>query len=1059
MFRASKLLQSHYESYTLEQLFIEITNNYSVDETAYLKELLTLVAAEKHDFEPISEIAKKLINRARNVQQSRFIQGIDAFLQQYNLSTQEGIVLMCLAEALLRIPDTYTADALIEDKFSGAQWDKYINKSDSLLVNASTWGLLLTGKLVTLDKPAQDASENLLNQLINRVGEPVIRKAMYSAMKLMGKQFVLGRTIDEAIENSAANQKNGYCHSYDMLGEAAITEKDAAKYYQEYANAIKELGKQASPDNPKLTASISIKLSALHPRYEAVNQERVMTELYQTLISLVKLARTANVAISIDAEEADRLELSLVLFSKLYQAEETKGWGLLGIVVQAYSKRALPVLVWLNKLASSQGDEIPVRLVKGAYWDSEIKQAQINGEDGYPLYTRKAATDVSYLACAQFLLSQQTQGNLYPQFATHNAQTIACILNITHDRAFELQRLHGMGQALYDTFLEQYPNALVRIYAPVGQHQELLPYLVRRLLENGANSSFVHKLMDPKVDIERLIEHPIHQLNKSASLANTKIPIPNDIYGINRKNSYGLNLAIQSQRNSFLSQLNQFQTKQWHAMPLVGDAEYSGEVQNILSPYDTNKRVGQVNNASQEAIEQALQLANNAVISWGEIPVCERADKLNKLADLLEENRSELIALCTQEAGKTIQDGIDEVREAVDFCRYYANAAEALMSQAKVMAGPTGETNHLYLQGRGIFICISPWNFPLAIFLGQITAALAAGNCVIAKPAQQTPLIGFRAIELAHEAGIPKDVLQFLPGDGEVGANLTQDERIAGVCFTGSTQTAKHINLTLAQRQGPIIPIIAETGGQNAMLVDSTCLPEQLVTDIIDSAFTSAGQRCSALRVLYLQTEIADAVIELLVGAMAQLTIGDPNKLNTDSGPVIDAQAKHKLIQHINDITKEAKLIYSCELPVACEQGYFVPPTLIELSSITQLKQENFGPILHVIRYQASELDRVIDDINGTGYGLTFGIHSRNESFAKYLAHKIKVGNVYINRNQVGAVVGVQPFGGQGLSGTGPKAGGPHYLLRFVTEKVITNNITAIGGNTSLLILNDEDDD
>lgn len=1056
MFKASEVLAGRYDSANLDELFKAISDNYIVDEEQYLSELIQLVPSSDEAIERVTRRAHELVNKVRQFDKKGLMVGIDAFLQQYSLETQEGIILMCLAEALLRIPDAATADALIEDKLSGAKWDEHMSKSDSVLVNASTWGLMLTGKIVKLDKKIDGTPSNLLSRLVNRLGEPVIRQAMMAAMKIMGKQFVLGRNMKEALKNSEDKRKLGYTHSYDMLGEAALTRKDAEKYYTDYANAITELGAQSYNENESPRPTISIKLSALHPRYEVANEDRVLTELYDTVIRLITLARGLNIGISIDAEEVDRLELSLKLFQKLFNSEAAKGWGLLGIVVQAYSKRALPVLVWLTRLAKEQGDEIPLRLVKGAYWDSELKWAQQAGEAAYPLYTRKAGTDVSYLACARYLLSDATCGAIYPQFASHNAQTVAAISDMAGDRHHEFQRLHGMGQELYDTILSEAGAKSVRIYAPIGAHKDLLPYLVRRLLENGANTSFVHKLVDPKTPIDSLVVHPLKTLTGYKTLANNRIVLPADIFGGDRKNSKGLNMNIISESEPFFAAIEQFKNTQWQAGPLVNGKTLTGEHKTIVSPYDTTQTVGQVAFADDAAIEQALASAEAAFASWARTPVETRASALQKLADLLEENREELIALCTREAGKSIQDGIDEVREAVDFCRYYAVQAKKMMAKPELLPGPTGELNELFLQGRGVFVCISPWNFPLAIFLGQVSAALAAGNTVIAKPAEQTSIIGYRAVQLAHQAGIPVEVLQFLPGTGAtVGSAITADERIGGVCFTGSTGTAKLINRTLANRDGAIIPLIAETGGQNAMVVDSTSQPEQVVNDVVSSSFTSAGQRCSALRVLFLQEDIADRVIEVLQGAMDELVIGNPSSVKTDVGPVIDATAKANLDAHIDHIKQVGKLIKQMPLPAGTENGHFVSPTAVEIDSIKVLEKEHFGPILHIIRYKAAELSQVINEINSTGFGLTLGIHSRNEGHALEVADKVNVGNVYINRNQIGAVVGVQPFGGQGLSGTGPKAGGPHYLTRFVTEKTRTNNITAIGGNATLLSLGD----
>ncbi|WP_298441486.1 bifunctional proline dehydrogenase/L-glutamate gamma-semialdehyde dehydrogenase PutA [uncultured Ferrimonas sp.] len=1052
MFQASSVLEPQSQSLTLAERFELVCANYGVDEAAYLEQLMPLVPSDNID--AITAQAHQMVADVRKFDKKGLSVGIDAFLQQYSLETQEGIILMCLAEALLRIPDPATADALIEDKLSGADWNKHLKGSDSLLVNASTWGLMLTGKIVTLDKSVDDKPAGLLGRLVNRVGEPVIRQAMYTAMKIMGRQFVLGRDINEALKHSRDNRKLGYSHSYDMLGEAALTQADADKYFADYANAITALGAQQFDPNDAPRPTISIKLSALHPRYEVANRARVLTELRDTVLQLVRQARQLDVGISIDAEEADRLELSLELFERIYRHSDCKGWGNLGLVVQAYSKRALPVLTWINTLAQEQGDLIPVRLVKGAYWDSELKWCQQAGSDAYPVFTRKAGTDVSYLACARYLLSEHTRGNIYPQFASHNAQTAATILAMAAGRDFEFQRLHGMGQELYDTLLGQHAGMKVRIYAPVGAHKDLLPYLVRRLLENGANTSFVHKLVDPNTPIDTLVAHPLPVLQGYPSLNNHKIVQPKQIFP-DRVNSRGLNLNIHSESKPFYQQLAQFAETQWQAAPVIGgQAAPQGPAVAVQSPQDLSP-VGSAHFATPAQIETALANATAAFPRWNNTPVATRASALDKLADLLEQHRVELIALCTREAGKSLQDGIDEVREAVDFCRYYAIEARKLMGEASTLPGPTGELNQLLVQGRGTFLCISPWNFPLAIFLGQVSAALAAGNCVIAKPAEQTNLVAFRATELAHQAGIPGDVLQLLPGLGrDIGPTLTSDERITGVCFTGSTATAKHINRSLAARDGAIAPLIAETGGQNAMIVDSTSLPEQVITDVVHSAFQSAGQRCSALRVLFVQEDVAPRMLSLLEGAMAQLSIGDPAQFSTDVGPVIDANAKAKLNAHIEQISQQGKLLGQTPVPSEL-RGHFVSPTAVQIDSLSQLKEEQFGPILHVISYPSGQLQQVIDQINGSGYGLTLGIHSRNEGLALQIANRANVGNAYINRNQIGAVVGVQPFGGQGLSGTGPKAGGPHYLTRFVTEKTISNNITAIGGNATLLSLGD----
>lgn len=1056
MFKASQLTHADYPLPTLAELKTLITNNYVVDEENYVKELLQLVPQQPSQIQQLSQNATELVGRVR--EQAKGGDGIDAFLQQYSLDTNEGVILMCLAETLLRIPDASTADALIKDKLSGANWQQHLKSSDSLLVNASTWGLMLTGKVFKLGgEDKKSSSIGLLDKMVNKMGEPVVRSAMYAAMKIMGKQFVLGRDMGEALKASRKQRQRGYTHSYDMLGEAAITAKDAAKYLTSYRSAIEAIGAQKFTDSHPAPPTISIKLSALHPRYDVANKDRVLSEMLDTMIELVQLARNLNVGINIDAEEADRLELSLELFEKLYQHPANRGWDGLGIVVQAYSKRALPVLMWITQLAQQQGDLIPVRLVKGAYWDSEIKLCQQLGLEGYPVFTRKASTDASYLACARFLLSKQTKNLIYPMFATHNAHTLVSIQQMADDnqRDYEFQRLHGMGDELYDTWLSENPGKNVRIYAPVGAHKDLLPYLVRRLLENGANSSFVHKLVDPKTPVSTLVDHPIDTLQKQTSLANHNIPLPRKIF-TDRANSNGLNLHIDSQHTPFIKGVKRFCGNQWQAGPLInGQSVTTGNQQQVLSPQNRQQQVGTIYWADNNSVEQALKVASDGFAPWNNTPIEQRANALDKLADLLEANSHELIAMCTLEAGKSLQDGVDEVREAVDFCRYYAQQGRSLFAPSGNLPGPTGESNELFAIGRGVFVCISPWNFPLAIFLGQVAAALITGNSVIAKPAQQTGLIAHRTVQLAFEAGIPPYALQLLPGEGSVGAALCQSETIGGVCFTGSTQTAKRINLSLAQREGPIVPLIAETGGQNAMIVDSTALPEQVVNDVIGSSFTSAGQRCSALRVLYVQEDVAERVIDLLQGAMQELTVGDPIEYKTDVGPVIDVQAQQKLKTHIQQISQQGMLLSTAPMPDQCEQGSYVQPSAIEIKHINELTEEQFGPILHLIRFKANKLDDVIAQINGTGFGLTLGIHSRNESLALAIADRINAGNIYINRNQIGAVVGVQPFGGQGLSGTGPKAGGPHYLTRFISEKTLTNNITALGGNTTLLSLGD----
>ncbi|WP_106477280.1 bifunctional proline dehydrogenase/L-glutamate gamma-semialdehyde dehydrogenase PutA [Phytohalomonas tamaricis] len=1046
----------------LDTQFKTLSEHYIVDENAYVGELVKLLDVDKRDFKRIGEKAAELVREVRAMDTA--VDSIDELLQQYSLDTQEGVLLMCLAEALLRIPDKATADALIEDKLGVADWKAHLGKSESWFVNASTWGLLTTGRVIKLDHPRDGKPANFINRLVNRMGEPVIRSAMMQAMKIMGRQFVLGRDMNEALKRSKPLFDKGYTYSYDMLGEAALTREDAKRYFNDYARAIENVGETSQRLAATTPApSISIKLSALHPRYEFARREQVLDELVGVVRELVKMARERDVALTIDAEEVDRLELSLEVFKAIYEAEESRGWGKFGLVIQAYSKRALPALQWLTKVADQQGDAIPVRLVKGAYWDTEIKESQQLGVDGYPVFTRKACTDVSYLVCATYLLSDNTRGRIFPQFATHNAHTISAIVEIAAEknRPFEYQRLHGMGEALYEAALPRTPKGTYcRIYAPVGAHKDLLPYLVRRLLENGANSSFVHQLVDPRVPVETLCVHPVETLNQYASYANANIPIPVDIYGAQRKNSKGINLNIRSQYQPLIDDMNRFMTTSYHAKPLVAFeiADDEALTQQVVSPYDHSQHVGTVQWASKEQAQRAIDVAWNAFPRWSTTPADERATILDRFADLMETHIAELMALCSREGGKQLTDGIAEVREAVDFCRYYAARARELFSAPTPLPGPTGESNELELQGRGVFATISPWNFPVAIFCGQTVAAAVAGNTVLAKPAEQTSLVAHRVVELMYEAGMPRDVVQLLPGDGPtVGSVLSSDSRIAGVAFTGSTHTAQIINRSLANRDNAPLPtLIAETGGLNAMIVDSTALPEQVVADVVESSYQSAGQRCSALRVLYVQEDVAERVLETLKGAMAELRIGDPTDLATDVGPVIDEEARKNLQAHIDKLTQAGSLIY--QTPVdekTMRQGTFVAPTAFKVDGIEALETEQFGPILHVATFKSSEIDRLIDTINIKGYGLTFGIHSRNESFSRHVAERIRVGNVYVNRNIIGAVVGVQPFGGQGFSGTGPKAGGPHYLLRFITEKTRTINTAALGGNASLLALGD----
>ncbi|WP_425481313.1 bifunctional proline dehydrogenase/L-glutamate gamma-semialdehyde dehydrogenase PutA [Luteimonas gilva] len=1031
-----------------------ITAAWARDEAEHVRELLAQARQPDSDRAAIQATAADLVRRVRARAQDQG--AIEAFMRQYDLGSEEGVLLMCVAEALLRIPDQDTADKLIRDKLGEADWKRHMGQSDSVLVNASTWGLMLTGHLVDLADDTKRDVHSAFKRLIGRVGEPVIRLAVRQAMRIMGHQFVMGRTIEEALARSRKGANAAYRYSFDMLGEGALTTKDALRYLEAYRLAIHAIGKTGPFADVFAAPSISVKLSALHPRYEHAKRARVMAELTPRVLELAQIAKSYGIGFTIDAEESDRLELSLDVIAAAYADPSLDGWQGYGLAIQAYQKRAPYVIDFIADLARRTGRRIPVRLVKGAYWDSEVKRAQVDGQAGYPVFTRKPNTDVSYLANARRMLDASDA--LYPMFATHNAQTIAAIHRLAAGRDFEFQKLHGMGDDLYaEVISADRLNVPCRVYAPVGSHEDLLPYLVRRLLENGANSSFVNRITDEDVAIDDLIRDPVETVAAFESIPHPRIPLPVDLYrsqGFERDNSMGINLANDDQLRALAEQVNA-STANWRAAPLVPGAKASGPDIAVTNPADRRQTVGQWQAADADTVEKALQNAVAAQPAWDRTPAASRAAILEHAAELLEKRMPQYMALCTKEAGKTLADGVAEVREAVDFLRYYAAQARKIFA-AEALPGPTGESNTLQLQGRGVFVCISPWNFPLAIFTGQIAAALVAGNAVIAKPAEQTNLIGYAAVKLLHEAGVPEAVLQFLPGDGAtVGAALTKDPRVAGVAFTGSTDTARAINRALAARDAAIGVLIAETGGQNALIADSSALPEQLVKDALSSAFTSAGQRCSAARVLYVQEDIADKVIGMLAGAMAELSVGDPGLLSTDVGPVIDSDALKLLEDHAAKMEKIAKPIATAKTDESVAHGTFFAPRAWELQSLSQLTRENFGPALHVLRWKADQLDQVIDAINATGYGLTLGIHSRIDETIERIAARANVGNVYVNRNQIGAVVGVQPFGGQNLSGTGPKAGGPHYLPRFATEKTVTVNTTAAGGNASLLTLGD----
>ena len=959
---------------------------------------------------------------------------------------------MCLAEALLRIPDGETADELIADKLLEADWSSHLNRSDSLFVNASTFGLMLTGRMIEPSDLSEGRIRRVWQGLVRRSTEPVVRQAVRQAMRILGHQFVLGRDIDEALQRAARNP--AYRYSFDMLGEAARTAADARRYLAAYLAAVETLSASEGAGDPVSGPGISVKLSALHPRFETARREQVLEELGDSLLEIARAAREARLGMTVDAEEAARWELTLELFERVLADPALAGWEGFGIAVQCYQRRGLKSLEVLAGMARRHRRRLMVRLVKGAYWDSEIKLAQVQGLDDYPVFTRKASSDVAYQAGARYLLEQRDL--FYPQFATHNAYAVAAVLELAGDReGFEFQRLHGMGEALYDHLLaDEAMRAPVRVYAPVGGHAELLSYLVRRLLENGANNSFVNRLVDDATPVEEIIADPVARMRALGSKRHPHIPLPADIFRPSRRNSRGLDLSDTRALERLDAELGRAGAGEWRAAPTAASERPRSAPEPVVSPHDHGMAVGAVHEAAPEEIAASLARGAEAFEEWAATPVAERADLLRRTADLLEANRAQLMAMCVREAGRTLPDALSEVREAVDFLRYYAVEAERLMGEPQVLQGYTGEHNELQLHGCGLFACISPWNFPLAIFTGQVAAALAAGNAVIAKPAEQTPLVAARAVSLFHQAGLPRRVLQLLPGRGEtVGAALVRDPRVAGVAFTGSLEVAQRINRSLAEREGPIGRLVAETGGQNAMIVDSSALVEQTVEDVIVSAFNSAGQRCSALRVLYLQEETADRFLEILVGALEQLVIGDPMRLETDVGPVIDDGALAGLEAHAERMGREARLVHRPDLPAECAKGSFFAPQVFELESIRQLDREVFGPVLHVIRYRAQELDAVIDEINGTGYGLTFGIQSRIEHRWREIQRRARAGNAYVNRNMIGAVVGVQPFGGEGLSGTGPKAGGPYTLLRFVNERTLTVNITATGGNASLLTL------
>jgi RHH-type proline utilization regulon transcriptional repressor/proline dehydrogenase/delta 1-pyrroline-5-carboxylate dehydrogenase len=1038
---------------SLEERRAKINPAYRQDETELVNLLLEQVHISEAQEAHITQQAVQWIEQVRKDGADRTL--LEDFMQRYALSTDEGVALMGLAEALLRIPDTQTADQLISDKITTASWDgkasgKKSHDHEKMITTLSGWGLVMSDYIL-------HHRDGHFGKLVKRLGLPIIRQAVMQAVKLLGGQFVAGRTLSEALSYSESGTGKHYLFSFDMLGEGARTALKAKDYDQHYQHAIETVGK-AQQDKKGQTPKtlfqkhgVSIKLSALHPRYEELQRDHIMDEMVTRVRHLALLAKRYNIPVTLDAEEADRLELSLDIFERVFRDPELAGFDGFGLAVQAYQKRAVYVIDWLIGLARDVGKIIPVRLVKGAYWDTEIKRAQERGLDGYPVFTRKINTDLSYYAAAQKML--HADDAIYPQFATHNATTMAAILTMAryyNHRHFEFQRLHGMGHPLYDVLSRQDRDYVppCRVYAPVGQHQDLLPYLVRRLLENGANSSFVNHIYNKDIPAEKLAASPLSQARLAEPRFHPKIPLPKDMYGT-RENTPLYDLSDRAHQTRIKTVLENYKTMRWTARAHYKDDIETVTERQIINPADHTHRVGVVYDAHPDSVSGVMEGLHEAWADWNDVPVTERAAIIERVADHLVTHADELIALCVYEAGKTVSDALADIREAIDFCRYYAQQARTNFKPV-ILPGPAGEENRLHLEGRGVCVCISPWNFPVAIYVGQIVAALVSGNTVFAKAAPQTCLTGYRIFEMMQQAGVPQNVLAFMAGDATIGQLAVAHHDTAAVVFTGSTQAAHHIQHSLAQKKNAIVPLIAETGGQNALLVDSSALPEQVVDDVIRSGFLSAGQRCSALRVLYVQEDIAPSILNMLRGAMAELRIGSPADLSTDVGPVIDEQAQKRLQAHL-----DAMDVPMMQAHKAVGKGYFIVPTVLGIDSMNILDQEHFGPIVHVVTFKAEDKYDLIDQINASGYGLTLGVHSRIESFIADTIKRARVGNIYINRSIIGAVVGVQPFGGMGLSGTGPKAGGPHYLLRFVQEKTVSVNMTAIGGNTVLANLDD----
>lgn len=1028
-----------------------ISADYLAPETGHVRRLARQAKLLPGQQRRVEALAGDMIQQMRRRKLGR--DGFDAFLHEYDLSTTEGIAILCMAEALLRIPDTATRDALIQDSLQRADWHSHLGHSDSALVDAATWGLLLSSRVIRMAESINPL-DSTFKKLLARRGEPLIRESIVQAMRVVGGHFVSGEDMTQALRRAAPEMAKGYRYSFDMLGEAALTAVDAERYETAYHNAIVALHQHAQSGDLLTAPGISVKLSALHPRFHPLQAERVGRELTPRLLELARAARDANLSLTVDAEEAERLELTLDCFAAVYRDDALAGWEGLGLAVQAYQKRAPAVIEWLTALAQDRGRRIPLRLVKGAYWDTEIKRAQQLGLAGYPVYTRKPHTDVSYMACVKQMF--QAQGTLLPQFATHNAHSIAVVQTLAPPHAeYEFQRLHGMGANLYDPLVEA--GLPCRVYAPVGSHAHLLAYLVRRLLENGANSSFINQAQERRQPIADLIRDPVTRAREKKCQPHPNIPLPADLYAPQRQNSMGTDLGQPDNLAPLTRALSRL--KPVAARPLVPGFEGgdNAKADPVHNPAKHGQIIGSVISADRHAVDQALHNARQAADHWNAAGIEARAAILERAAERFTLLQSRFAALLVSEAGKTWPAALAEVRETIDLCRYYAQQARATLLP-RPMPGPTGEQNTLTTHGRGPMLCISPWNFPLAIFVGQIAAALVAGNPVIAKPASLTPLTAFTATRLLHKAGVPESVLQFLPGDGtRLGKRLLADTRIQGVLFTGSFTAAQTLQRQLATRPGPIVPLIAETGGVNAMLVDSSALPEQVVTDALRSAFDSAGQRCSALRLLCLQEDIAEAVESMLSGAMAQLQVGEPAQIDTDVGPLIDGRARTAIQRHLRRLKGKARVIAEAPINSDCKQGHFLAPVALAIDDIDTLRGEVFGPVLHVLRYRGDEFESLIERINAKGYGLTGGLHSRLISRQESVQKQLRVGNLYINRDLIAAVPGVQPFGGQGLSGSGPKSGGPNYLLRLVNEQTLCINSAAMGGNASLLTQSDED--